>query len=89
MKRALACALALLWPSAGHACAVCFSASDQNRGAFLMTTILLSLLPLGMIGGGLLWLRHQARRRSEPRRVVPAPAREAPAGSELALERRP
>ena len=51
--------LSLLWPAAAHACAVCgASAADRNRAAFFGTTILLSLLPLGMIGGGLWWLRR-------------------------------
>jgi len=61
MKRALSTAVLLCCPAAAHACAVCFSATEQNRVAFLVTTIVLSLLPLGLIGGGLLWLRRQAR----------------------------
>lgn len=50
--------LALLWPAAAHACAVCGALNDRNRAAFFGTTILLSLLPLGMIGGGVWWLRR-------------------------------
>ena len=48
-------------PTLGHACAVCFEANDKNRAAFFATTIFLSLLPLGMIGGSYLWLRRRAR----------------------------
>ena len=62
MKRVLAAALACLWPSAGHACAVCAAATAQNNAAFAGSTAVLSLLPLAMIGAGLLWLRHKARR---------------------------
>ncbi len=32
------------------ACAVCGAVTDEQRGAFLGTTILLSLLPLGLLG---------------------------------------
>jgi hypothetical protein len=48
-------------PTLGHACAVCFEANDKNRAAFFATTIFLSLLPLGMIGGSYLWLRRRAQ----------------------------
>jgi hypothetical protein len=52
---------------------VCFDASDENRRAFVATTVLLSLLPLGMVTGAGLWLRRRVRRteaggRSEPSR---------------------
>ena len=70
MRSRLAGVLALLWPSAAHACAVCFSATDRNRIAFLITTIVLSLLPLAMIGAGLLWLARRARRAGERGRLV-------------------
>lgn len=53
-------AAGLAWPAAGDACPVCFSGSDRSRLAFFGTTILMSLLPLGMIGSGLWWLRRRA-----------------------------
>jgi len=56
--------LALL-AGAAEACPVCFSATDQNRMAFLGTTILLSLLPLGMLAGGVLYLLRRARQLGE------------------------
>ena len=43
--------LAASVPANAYACSVCFDATDQSRGAFLATTIFLSLLPLGLIGG--------------------------------------
>ena len=64
IKRRWVSALVLLLivgaPTLGHACAVCFEANDKNRAAFFATTIFLSLLPLGMIGGAYLWLRRRA-----------------------------
>ena len=58
----LAAALAVVLPRTGWACAVCFSATDGNRMAFLGTTIFLSLLPLALIGGGVwyVWKRAKA-----------------------------
>ena len=94
MPRLAAATLAVLvalWPVAAHACAVCFSGSPRIRVAFFNTMILLSLLPLGMIFGGLWYLRRAGKVRlaeeftesdysvAEPVAVaVPAPAYPAP-----------
>jgi len=51
----------LLSPQWAHACAVCFSAKEGTRTAFLVTTVALSLLPLGAIGGVIYWLRKKAK----------------------------
>jgi hypothetical protein len=56
-------AAAAFFPDTAHACAVCFSASEENREAFLATTAFLSLLPLGMVTGAGLWLRHRVKER--------------------------
>jgi len=57
----LAC---LLWPVAAQACSACGAGrEDRNQKAFLSTTLLLSFLPLGMIGGGLWWLNGRVRER--------------------------
>jgi hypothetical protein len=58
-------ALLLLVPEAAHACPVCFDASDENRQAFLATTVFLSLLPLGMVGGVGLWMRRRVKQLGE------------------------
>ena len=58
MKHLRIVLFSLLWPAAAHACAVCGALNDRNRAAFFGTTILLSLVPLGMIGGGVWWLRR-------------------------------
>jgi hypothetical protein len=60
VKRGLAALAALLLPSSALACAACVAAADRNRTFFIMT-IVLSLLPLAMIGGGLLWIARRAR----------------------------
>jgi hypothetical protein len=54
--------MALSAPEAAMACSVCFSATEQNRMAFLGTTIFLSLLPLFLIGtvSVVLWRRSRA-----------------------------
>jgi hypothetical protein len=44
-----------------HAGAVCVAATERNRGAFFGTTVLLSVLPLGMIGADLWWLHRRGR----------------------------
>ena len=59
--RAAALAVSGLWTGAAHACAVCVTASERNRLAFFFTTIFLTLLPLGLIVGGLYWLSRHAK----------------------------
>lgn len=54
--RTAAFVLGTLWPAIGQACPFCFSGSPRVRMAFFETTILLSLLPLAMIGVGVMWL---------------------------------
>lgn len=48
-------------PEALHACPVCFDRDDEARIAFLATTGLLTLLPLGLVVGTGAWLRRRAR----------------------------
>jgi hypothetical protein len=57
----LALLLLAALPEAGHACSVCFSATDENRAAFLITTGFLTLLPLGMVAGTGLWFKRRVR----------------------------
>jgi hypothetical protein len=54
-------ALLVALPEVAHACPVCFDPREENRLAFLATTIFMSLAPLGMVGGIGLWLRKRAR----------------------------
>lgn len=53
--------LFVAFPSALHACPVCFDRDDETRVAFLATTGLLTLLPLGMVAGVGAWLRRRSR----------------------------
>ena len=70
-------ATAILWaPQQSDACAVCFSATDEYRDAFMITTALLTALPLLMVGSLIFWLRQRfvrLERQSEP---WPAPRHE-------------
>ncbi len=51
----------LATPAALHACPVCFDANDETRLAFLTTAIFLTLLPLGIVSGAVLWVRRRVR----------------------------
>jgi len=53
----------LLTPLEAEACPVCFSAKEGSRQAFILTTALLTFLPLGMIGSLLFWLRKHLQKR--------------------------
>ncbi|MFQ5697178.1 MAG: hypothetical protein ACE5IL_02710 [Myxococcota bacterium] len=59
-------------PGFARACAVCFSASDETRDAFLGTTVFLTVLPLLMIGGLVLWLWRRALRAERGSQLAPA-----------------
>ena len=54
-----------------HACPTCASPLEENRQAFVDTTILLTVLPLAMIGGFVWWLRRKARSVEPPQIAVP------------------
>jgi len=55
----LAFLLVLLSPDAAHACSVCFSTTEENRWAFIGTTVFMSVLPLGLLLGIGAWLRRK------------------------------
>ena len=59
---AIVLALVAFLPEVAHACPVCFDPRDENRYAFLTTTIFMSLLPLGLVAGMLTWVRHRSRK---------------------------
>lgn len=46
------------------ACAVCFDLSSGSRVAFFLTTILLSALPLALLGGLLWYIRRVHKKRA-------------------------
>jgi hypothetical protein len=66
----------LALPRLAPACAVCFSANDESRTAYVATTVLLSLLPLVFLFGFFGWLVRRTRaheREAEQRRQKVAP----------------
>lgn len=63
---ALVAGLLVVLPELAHACPVCFDPRDENRLAFLGTTVFLSLLPLAIVAGTLLFIRHRSRQAAEP-----------------------
>jgi hypothetical protein len=73
-------ALAVQAPRVASACAVCSAGrEDETRLAFLLTTILLSVLPPLAVGVTVWWIVRRARSLQSPR--PPAPQ------ASIALER--
>ncbi len=55
-------ALVLSSPLAAAACPLCIAAQDESvQIAYLIATAFMSLLPLGLVGGLVYWLRGRAR----------------------------
>jgi hypothetical protein len=74
----LALAAVLLAPDAARACAVCAGKdSAAVSWAMLKGTALLSLLPLGVIGTGVWYLRRRARQLAAAEAARSASARAA------------
>lgn len=61
----LALALLVALPELVAACPVCFDQDDEARVAFLVTTGLLTFLPLGMVAGVIYWLRQRWKASQE------------------------
>ena len=51
----------LAMPSIVHACAVCSDGEKQNAMAFFWTTVLLTALPLGLLGGIIRWVQKRSK----------------------------
>ena len=49
-----------------HACPSCASPLEENRQAFVDTTIFLTVVPLAMIGGLVWWIRKKTREMEGP-----------------------
>lgn len=64
LRRLLASAALLLMASPSWSCAVCGGGNPANRLTFFLSTIALSILPLGMFTAGVLWLRARIREHS-------------------------
>ena len=68
--------LLTLGPQLAEACAVCGAGrEEESRVAFIITTAFMSLLPLLLIGGLVVWLRSRFRMVEEERSTLrPGPA---------------
>lgn len=51
----------LALPAIAAACPTCGVGNGRNVTAFFVTTVVLSLLPLGLIAAGLYWLARNGR----------------------------
>jgi hypothetical protein len=72
---ALVAALLAASPRVAEACAVCFASRDaETQAALIYGTVLLSVLPLLLVGGIALFLRRRARQLAveEAARALPA-----------------
>ena len=70
---ALVATAILATPRLALACAVCFSGrDDETQLAFRISTGVMTLLPFGLVGGLLLWLRSRYRAIAEEEERVAA-----------------
>ena len=54
--------LTLMLTETVWACPVCGFGQDKARGAFIVTTGIMTVVPLTLIGGVLVWLRQRSLR---------------------------
>lgn len=58
--------LILLAPAAALACPVCGTGPERSREAYVSMTMVLSLLPLAMVGGLIFVFVRRARQKATP-----------------------
>jgi hypothetical protein len=70
---ALGAVVAVTWAAdLAYACPSCASPLEENRQAFVDTTVFLTVVPLMMIGGFVWWLRRRIRAMEDvPEIAVP------------------
>ncbi len=68
-----AAAIAVAWAAdLAYACPSCASPLEENRQAFVDTTVFLTVVPLMMMGGFIWWLRRRIRAMDDrPEIAVP------------------
>ena len=71
--------LGLAAASAAQACPVCILADPKTAGTYLSMTLMMSALPLGLLGGLIFWLK----RRYSPRPIAIAQRAQARTATEL------
>jgi len=59
----LICLIRIAGPESSSACSVCIDPNADSRRAFAVTATVLSLLPLTLVGGTLVFLRRAAQQR--------------------------
>jgi hypothetical protein len=64
-------AVVLLTSTDALACSVCFDPKEERRMAFMITTIILTVLPLSLVFGTIYWLRKTVN-KAEPQVIPPA-----------------
>jgi hypothetical protein len=59
--------VAVLLPEIARACAVCGGGADEDgsRTAYIVTAVILSVLPVSVVGGFVLWLRRLHRQQAQ------------------------
>ena len=67
---------------AAQACPVCILADPKTAGTYLNMTLMMSALPLGLLGGLIFWLK----RRYSPRPIAIAQRVEARTATELVAQ---
>ncbi len=60
---ALAALILLAAAGGSEACSVCIDPSSASRKAFSITAVVLSLMPMVLVGGVLLYIRREVKRR--------------------------
>lgn len=75
MKCLFALLVLTVLPATSWACAVCVGGNEPNRMAFIFTTILLTIVPLVVIGCAVRWIQKRAEERDAPLESTPTEAR--------------
>jgi hypothetical protein len=60
--------IGLLVAGAAQACPICILADPRTSGTYLKMTIMMSVLPLGVLGGLIIWLKR--RYSPQPMRIA-------------------
>jgi hypothetical protein len=63
--------LTLMLSETVWACPVCGFGQDKARGAFIVTTGIMTVVPLTLIGGVIVWLRQRSLRANTDKTRLP------------------
>lgn len=65
--------LSLLLSAPALACAVCGAGDDPSKGSYVSMSIIISLLPLAMLGGIVAWVVNRTRAAEREAQLPDAP----------------